>query len=180
MMATKAVGRTNLTEGDVKATLLTIDVINALPEDATQFKNRLLSDWKVPSKLEGLFYPDCVKCESNNRLFDDVLVREKINEDEAVLALDYSKFVENLDMMAGIYKATADLNSDIQEFRKKRSIFDAYPRMVNENGFVHWMGDEYWVPFQLNVDLGFKKSYFNASIDDVTEELILNIRKFFG
>lgn len=169
-----------INEDDVKKLLATIDAINALEEDATEFKGRLLDKWEVPSSLKVLFYPAAIRADVTTKLASDVLDREEL-ADSAKDAVDYIKFTELCDVIAGLFKHEAKLTSKVSEFRTTIALMDAVKKMAF-NECVRWDGDSYFVPYKVKsqINLGYKVSYFNASVNDVMEELILHAAEIFS
>jgi hypothetical protein len=175
--ATKMVSKLTISKNDLEALLNTIDAINSLPEDATMFESRLLSDWKIPSTMSVFFTPDSVKVDNNSRLCADVMKRS--GYDEKIDLLKYPEFCEVIDKIFGLYKNTADYSTPISDLRKKVTIQDVYPRMIGPEDSLHWDGKEYFIPLDLDVQVGIKSSYFNSDIDQVMEEFVLAIPTFF-
>jgi len=166
-------------EDDVKKLLSTIDAINSLGEDETEFQNRLLDKWEVPSSLRVLFYPEAVKADITTKLASDVLDREDL-KDSLNDAVNYDEFTNICSRIAGLFKKDASFDTSISSMREKVSLLDAVKRQ-NHIGHVHWNGDDYFLPLKLRgVELGYKDAYFNADVQDVLDELILHSGSIFS
>lgn len=150
LQSNKQVSRMTITEADFANWICTLDQINRLSWEATQFNDVAISSWKVPKYLKGFVLPSRVVIDSNRsaldlRTFSDV---EGYTAAEQPRILNLDEFNNLSNCLGGLFRKASEVEAIIRE---PMSLVDAAPRQ-NCGGHVRYV-DGGLVPLELSVTL---------------------------
>lgn len=174
----------NVLRESLETVFIAIDMINALPEDATRVMGRDLDEIEIISELSDMIYPEVVRIDSTSRRCLDVVFRqEEVPEDEQV---SYSEFMEAQAYIRSAYKrddneglvkvSTLRVKKNLSEVLD-RAVWTEFERKGVNAQFVNQPKGQSFYPIYIKhtvLQSLYSKNYFNDNLEEMLNDLVIS------
>lgn len=168
LQSNKQVSRMTISEADFANWIYTLDEINRLHWEATQFNDVAISSWKVPKFLRGFVLPSKVMIDNNRsaldlRVFSDV---EGYTDADQPRILSLDEFNNLSNCLGGLFRKASEVEAIVRE---PMSLVDA-AELQNCGGYVRYK-DGGLIPLELSVNL-YQDHIYSDQVDRAILEYV--------
>lgn len=165
-----------------------LDYFNSLPTDTCIIADHQLSDWVILNEFVDFVYPNSVRYESGNRIYNDLLDRTEVSD----FTPDYQKYLMALSRFRGLFKkdalsevtnlANLRVDKSFEEVRARICVDCSTTNVVTKSedkssDLVRYLDVPFYpIPIKGLFNFVDASIYFTASSTDVINDYISNMK----